>query len=260
MARLRDGLVRGVREALAGDGSARLSVARAAAVKFRSTAQSAMQQALIDVFAPLPRSNRDPPAPPLQTELRSADRIRYEASREFMAGRGIEIGAGPLPQPLPEGCSCDYFDLRTPKQLAELFKTEMRMTVRSVDEISTLYPDGVDFLIAHNVVEHSSNPIGLLARFHSFVRTGGTLVLSLPHFSACPDKHRLVPPIEHLLLDHLLERADATFESREHIYSFLLGWVDDIWMQGASQREYAAFLQSEALRDGHDLHWHSYDT
>jgi hypothetical protein len=192
--------------------------------------------------------------------IRDIDSIRYEVSRCFLNGHGIEIGAGTNPQPLPSGCKCDYFDIRTNEQILELFGKEVSYKVNSVEEIPNLFPEGADFLIAHNVIEHSSDPIGLLAKFQSYVRDQGTLVISLPHYQKCPDIERVVPSLEHLVLDHLLDRGDGAFESREHIYSFLLGWVDHLWMKDRNQYEYARFLLSEGRRNDHDLHWHSFDT
>lgn len=204
-----------------------------------------------------------PPRPipaPVPEGMTAIDFYRVEAANGFLRGKGIEIGAGTSPQPLPDGATCEYYDIRTTEQLAKLFKSEMKYDVRSVDEIPARFPNGADFLIAHNVVEHSSDPIGLLKRFQSYVRDGGLLVISLPFMDVCPDAGRLPAPLEHLVLDHVLDRCDDVFESREHIYSFLLGWVDHIWLQRVTQKRYANFLLSEARRDEHDLHWHAFNT
>ncbi len=214
---------------------------------------------ITDQFSPEPASSRPTPTS-VPDGMTAIDFYRFEATKAFLRGKGIEIGAGANPQHLPDGATCEYYDIRTTEQLAVLFKSEIKYDVRSVDEVPSRYPGGVDFLIAHNVIEHSSDPIGLLKRFQSYVRDGGTLVISLPFMEVCPDDQRLAAPLEHLVLDHILERGDDAFESREHIYSFLLGWVDHIWLQGETQKNYARFLLSEARRNGHDLHWHAFDT
>ena len=69
---------------------------------------------------------------------------------------------------------------------------------------------------------------------------------------------RLVPPLEHLLLDHLLSRGESAFESKEHIYSFLLGWHECIHPDD-DKASYIYHCLSEAQRSGHDLHWHALD-
>jgi len=83
--------------------------------------------------------------------------------------------------------------------------------------------------------------------------------LSLPDLNFCPDKGRRSATIDHLLLDYALGRKDTAFESKEHIYSFLLGWVDRLWLKRAVQQRFARFVLDEGNRDvGHDLHWHAF--
>jgi len=193
--------------------------------------------------------------------LRRIDRARVRIAGRHLRGSGIEIGAGANPQPIPRRATCRHYDIRDASELAELFGQPISYEVSPVEAIADDFPDGADFLIAHHTIEHASDPIGLLARFHSYVRDGATVVISLPHYQSCADARRVLPPLEHLVLDHLLGRGDAAFESSEHVYSFLLGWVDELWLKNASQADYADFVLSEGRRnDGHDLHWHAFDS
>ncbi|MBK7865290.1 MAG: hypothetical protein IPJ65_43175 [Archangiaceae bacterium] len=108
------------------------------------------------------------------------------------------------------------------------------------------------------MLEHCSNPIGALAQWHTYVRNAGTVVVSLPHVDHCPDKGRHVPSLDHLLMDHLLDRGDDTFESREHIYSFVMGWCDDGFAKGIDKWAMAKQAHLCASSPGNDLHWHAY--
>jgi len=185
---------------------------------------------------------------------------RYEASRDVLEGEGLEIGAGPDPQRLPGGAGCQYFDVRDEPGLAALFDDEsIPYEVHLMEEIEQRFPDGADFLIAHNVLEHVSDPIRVLQEWFGYLRDGGVCVISLPEKNHCPpDALRAVPPLEHLVLDYLLDRDDDAFESREHIFSFLCGWVEHA-VPDTDKLEFAEHCLREAQRSGHDLHWHALD-
>lgn len=184
---------------------------------------------------------------------------RYEATADLITGHGLEIGAGANPQLLPENVSCLYFDKRDLDGLQTLFHQRIDCQVHPIDDIPKYFPEGADFLIAHNVLEHSPDPIGLLRSWLSFVKDGGLMVLSLPDRQYClPDAKRIPPSFAHLVLDHLHSRGEDTFESKEHIYSFLLGWREYIHPQ-ADKIAYLDHCLAEPWRSGHDLHWHALD-
>lgn len=187
--------------------------------------------------------------------------LRYEITKSFLTGQGIEIGAGAFPQALPQGVSCAYFDKRTEQELVQLFQTEKKAmpNVYPLGAFWNKFPEGVDFLIAHHVLEHTSNPIKTLLEWHSYVKSGGIVVISVPDANYCPDRGRLIPPFEHLLLDYLLERDDDSFESREHIYSFIMGWIDDGFAKDMDKFNIAKRAHECAHAPYNDLHWHAFD-
>src|SRR5262249_27776468 len=133
---------------------------------------------------------------------------------------------------------------------------------RPISQLAADFPDGADFLVAHNVLEHAPNPIGQLVQWNASVRDGGTVVLSLPHYRYCPDSGRPVPPLAHLVEDYLASADGRDFVSREHGASFLLGWWQDFCAY--HQLESVAGFTAQALVDMHlehqDLHWHAFDT
>jgi SAM-dependent methyltransferase len=184
--------------------------------------------------------------------------VRFEVSKPFIKGRGIEIGAGASPQRLPDGASCCYFDKRNPGELGKLFLQDIAYDVMPMSEIPVRFPGGADFLIAHQVVEHSPNPIRTLLEFNCHLRDGGVAIISVPDKQhLIYDRDRPTAPFSHVLLDFLLDRDDHCLESKEHMFSFCLGW-SHVW-EHLSKSEFIDHLISETRRDGHDFHWHALD-
>lgn len=187
--------------------------------------------------------------------------IRYEIIAPFLKGLGIEIGAGAYPQLLPEGATCEYYDKRDEKELAEYFNVDESTInkVYSLDHFNERFPGKADFLIAHHVLEHCSCPISTVIEWNNYVKKGGIVVISVPAADYCPDKGRMVPPFEHVLLDFLLERKDDSFESKEHIYSNLWGWIDDGMTKGLNKFEIAKKAHECTKKKKNDLHWHAFN-
>ena len=203
-------------------------------------------------------------APPAYEACHAA---RLRVSAPFLSGHGIEIGAGMNPQRLPAKATCELFELRDRAELARienstrdgLLRPEDVPAARPLEEIGERFPGGADFLVAHQVLEHCAEPIGTLMTWSGHVRTGGVLVLSVPHREFCPDAGRLVPDLEHLVLDHLLGRDADAFESREHAYSCAAGWMNfwEDWLS-MDRRTLAERMHGLAAMRGLDVHWHAF--
>jgi hypothetical protein len=190
----------------------------------------------------------------------SLSSIRFERSAPWLSGHGMEIGAGPNPQPVPDGVRVTHFDIRSAAELSSYFGQNNAGTPEPVSRAKDLFPDGADFLIAHHVLEHSSDPIGQLRQWFGMVRAGAPVVISLPHYAQCPDKERLLPDLEHLILDHVLSRGPDAFESREHVPSFLCSWIEDApGLAGLTAADACRRISLESRRSGHDFHWHAFD-
>jgi predicted SAM-dependent methyltransferase len=188
--------------------------------------------------------------------------IRYDVSAPYLQGKGIEIGAGMAPQRLPEGAVCEYFDKRTATELSGLFgvsEKQIGIDVHPIDSFWSRFPEGADFVIAHHVLEHCSNPLSALIKWQSYLKNEGTLVISVPDAKRCPDAGRLIPPLDHLLEDYIFDRGDDSFESREHIYSFVMGWIDKGFAEGKEKFEIARITHQCARAPKNDLHWHAFD-
>jgi hypothetical protein len=189
------------------------------------------------------------------------DAIRRNFGAGLIAGRGVEIGAGAFPQQLPPGATASHYDLRNAAELRALFGTET-IPARPVSDLPNDFPSGADFLIAHNVLEHSPNPIGELIRWNGFVREGGTVLLSLPHYHYCPDIYRIAPTLGHLIHDYVAGTDGNEFVSREHGASFALGWWEDFCHEHKTDSiEWFSCLALDSLKDEKpDFHWHAYDS
>jgi SAM-dependent methyltransferase len=188
------------------------------------------------------------------------DTMRAKVANSYLRGVGVEIGAGVSPHPVPSGVTAVQYDIRDCAALKQLFGKDPACPPRPLSDISTDFPQGCDFLIAHHVLEHSANPIDTLQSWHAWVRRGGIVVLSLPHYQQCDDRLRLPVTIDHLILDYLLSRGDRAFESKEHIAPFILAWVRNMWVKDFDGARLAEFVLSEMKRDeGHDLHWHAFE-
>lgn len=187
---------------------------------------------------------------------------RFDTSKPYLRGVGMEIGAGAFPQRLPEGVKCEYFDKRDAAGLAALFAVDEKAfpyKVRTFQQFASVFPSGADFLIAHNVLEHSADPIGTLAGWMNYLKDGGVMALSVPDAERCPDAGRLLPSTEHLLMDYLIERDESCYDSREHIYSFLMGWCDSGRSEKYAKTQFARDAHNATREPTADLHWHAYN-
>ncbi len=193
--------------------------------------------------------------------FKQRDEFRVAFSRDLLRGEGLEIGGGAYPQLLPSGASARYYDLRTDDQARELFGTEV-VAAKPISQAASDFPEGADFLIAHNVLEHCPNPIGVLMQWNKLVRPGGTVIISLPQYLCCPDAPRIVPPIAHLIDDHLAGADGWDFASREHIAVFTLSWWEDSAKSIGSAKlgDFATHVLTDMRQSACDAHWHAFDT
>lgn len=174
---------------------------------------------------------------------------------------GAEIGAGAFPHPLPDGVDCVYFDKRTVEELQRYFPgraIDIGPKLRPIETLGT-HEAVFDFLIAHHCLEHTTNPVGVLMEWARTVKPGGLLCISVPDAEMTHDRGRMKPDLEHLILDHVLRRDGSDFGSREHIYSFILGWRNDAFFGPHDKNGLAELARVSVESEENDLHWHAYD-
>jgi uncharacterized protein YbaR (Trm112 family) len=73
-------------------------------------------------------------------------------------------------------------------------------------------PESLDFVIGSHLLEHLPDPLGALRCWYEVLRPGGALLLLVPDPSTCPDRHRAVTPLEHLIADHEDPSAARDFQ------------------------------------------------
>lgn len=187
--------------------------------------------------------------------------VRANVAAPFLSGTGMEIGAGANPQRLPQGATAVYFDKSDATHLARQFNSDIAYEVHPMTMVKERFPKGADFLIAHNVLEHIHGEIAALIEWHSYVRNGGIVVLSVPlRDYTAGDSRRLETPISHVLEDYVMRRGGSSFEAREHSYSFCAGWDDHpntrAWSY-LNRDEFANYLLEQATAEAPDFHWHA---
>lgn len=174
---------------------------------------------------------------------------------------GAEIGAGPYPHRLPPGVECVYFDKRNPEELKQYFSSSRIDIAPKLRPIEALRDcrGTFDFLIAHHCLEHTPDPVGAMVEWLRTVKEGGLVCISVPDADLTHDRGRLKPSLEHLILDHVLERDGKDFESREHIYSFILAWRNDGFFGPQDKNGLAELARHSVESPENDLHWHAFD-
>jgi SAM-dependent methyltransferase len=132
---------------------------------------------------------------------------RKYLAKEFLRNDGIEIG--PLHSAWPvDNVRVQYVDRYSRSELIqqypELNASQIAMT-DVIDDGRYLYKfadNSVGFIINSHVLEHCSNPIAALHRWHQVIRPGGILLMAIPDGDHTFDKKRpLTTPYEFLLID-----------------------------------------------------------
>jgi len=135
-------------------------------------------------------------------------RVRARIARDFLRGRGIEVGALHNPLPVPRRAAVAYVDRMSKPDLLRHYPDLDAARLVNVDiiddgEILGTMPEGSqDFVIANHFLEHAQDPIGTLGQFFRVLRAGGVLYLALPDKRFTFDAPRAVTPLAHLWDDH----------------------------------------------------------
>lgn len=194
----------------------------------------------------------------------------FEAARrhfgdEHVSGIGVEIGAGLRPVLHPGIEKLYFFDKRNPAEFEEYFGEPPAYELISLEGVKGQYPEGIDFITCHHVVEHIDEPISVLSEWMSMLRPGGIFYMSIPSPGNSIETGRLITPLSHVLEDYFFRRPSSSYESKQHIYSFVnactaSGGSVRPWFADNTTQDFAKFINWDVgRRDDHDLHWHTYD-
>jgi hypothetical protein len=189
--------------------------------------------------------------------FRNRSKLRSEIFNKYLNNDmiGLEIGAGSFPHILPEGIKCDYFDKRNENELTTYFSGYSDIKVSTISDLSAV-KDKYDFLIAHHVLEHSSNPIKTIHSWHKCLKENALVFLTLPEPSRTYDRERLITTTSHFLKDYVFDEDDYSYDSKLHIAEFILSWRNDPFF-GAMNKDLIAEHSFNSMNSNkNDLHWH----
>ena len=129
--------------------------------------------------------------------------VRAKLSRRFISGRGLEIGAGARPFPVPPGAQVSYGDMRDRAALQSYFKTDAVQSGREIDAqtLAAIADASLDFVISAHVIEHLRDPIGAIVNAIRVLKRGGIHLLVVPEMRRTFDRDRPETTVAHALAD-----------------------------------------------------------
>jgi SAM-dependent methyltransferase len=190
-------------------------------------------------------------------------KTRKEIGDKYLRGFGIEIGAGLSRTKYANVDEMAVVDQRTAAEFETYFGEPPDYPLLTLGDAKQRFIGRLAFVVAHHVVEHCDNPIHTLGtEWIPLLAEGGLLYISLPSAQHDCEQLRLPTPIEHILDDYHFHRSSGSYESKEHIYSFILQWTvyqpKSFWYAKGDFPTYAAQALREAFAENQDLHWHTY--
>jgi SAM-dependent methyltransferase len=179
-------------------------------------------------------------------------KVRTEIGQTFLKGRGVEVGPGDRPFPLPAGARISYGDIRKHEALANYFRTTDVTPVQDIDAqtLAGIENDSFDFVISAHVIEHLRDPIGSLVNAIRVLKVGGIHILVVPDMRYTFDRNRPETTVDHVLADF----ADGGASTLRNSYEEHLRYVHP-YLTGETYSE--ADIQRYA--DENVKHWRSFD-
>lgn len=161
----------------------------------------------------------------LQKDTSAIAISRYDFSKPYLKGKGLEIGAFHLPTPVDENLQVDYVDQVTMSEIKERFPEFANTycvypTIIDDGEVLSKIPDErYEFVIANHMLEHCQNFFATINNHLRVLKKNGLLFYSLPDKRVTFDKPRELTTYEHLK-DEFLFGTDRETQY-EHYYDFL---------------------------------------
>lgn len=174
----------------------------------------------------------------------------------FVKGKGVEVGAGARPFPIPRGTECFHGDVLDAASLAKYFGTDRvaldgaidAQTMRGVPEAS------LDFAISAHVIEHLHDPIGSIRATIATLKPGGVFILVAPELTQTWDKRRPPTTLEHVIQDSRDGGASTRYQAAEEHCRYVYPELTGKEFTEQEIRETATRLAFE----GADLHIHAW--
>lgn len=179
-------------------------------------------------------------------------RVRYEISKKYLKGRGLEIGAFNSPTPLLEGVESDYVDQMSIEEIKKRFpKYEDYYCAYPIilddgEKLRKIENEKYDFLIANHMLEHTENFFETIQNHLRVIKKGGILFYAIPDKRFTFDKNRKLTTYEHL-------KDELNNGVKENSYEHYL----DVAMNIENLKEEEAKEKAtELLNEGMDTHFH----
>jgi SAM-dependent methyltransferase len=193
-------------------------------------------------------------------------------ARRYLHGSGLEIGAMHFPVPVPRKLKVKYVDRATPEESHAKFRDLPYQEMVRPDYLEdgftlpSIPPQSQDFVMAHHVLEHSPDALGVLETWAKVLKPGGALFISVPIGAMCFDRNRPVTPLEHFIEDARVIKEEGPEALRTRNLSHYLEWVQQspqrrlsTEQNGADQELSAAEVRKRAdelCRRSVEIHFH----
>ena len=177
---------------------------------------------------------------------------RTSLAKQYIRGRGIEIGASYNPLVVPSTARVKYVDRLPVKEFRLQYPELKKYPLVDVDIVDNgemlekLSSDSQDFVIANHFLEHCENPIGAVEAFFRVLKKGGILYLAIPDKRATFDAERPVTSLEHIVKDY---KQGSDRSRKEHFCE----WVTFIDKKEGNEVQSRA---EKLMRDRCDIHFH----
>lgn len=193
----------------------------------------------------------------LQRDVNPIVISRYNFSKSYLKGKGLEIGAFHLPTPVNEGVEVDYVDQMSMDDIKQRFPEFINTycvypsIIDDGEMLSKIHSESYDFIIANHMLEHCQNFFSTIKNHLRVLKQNGLLFYSLPDKRVTFDKPRELTTYEHLKNEFLF--GTDTNAQYEHYYDFLTNVSK---LQGS---ELTAALE-KSMASSLDTHFHVWDS
>jgi SAM-dependent methyltransferase len=185
---------------------------------------------------------------------------RSEIAARFVRGRGIEVGAGSRPFPLPPDTLCFYGDVRDSAELADYFHSAPDAIVvngsLNAQTFEGIPSESQDFVVSAHVIEHLEDPIGSIRQALRVLKRDGVLILVVPDRRHTFDRDRPATSLDHLRTDALdggtSTRLEAYEEHVRYVHRTLTG---EILSEERIRTDAQAIMKARM-----DVHFHCWTT
>ncbi len=182
---------------------------------------------------------------------------------QHIVGRGLELGPGHVPYPVPPEAEVLLVDQWTSDENRVLFyELESGVTFPKPDIIANLDTDrlhGVerdsqDFVIASHVLEHLAEPVGMLVDAFRVLRPGGKLLILLPDRRRTFDRTRYGTGLAHTIAEY---EQGVDHVDDDHVVEFIVHADHPIHRKAGNEPEpiTAELIEAHRMRSVHAHCW-----